>query len=203
PESFLPGERGLDVLSCSGKQHRVGGTLHCPLSPIVTDKGRKMAALLLLLFSIGALFFSSNAQEAYNKLPETYRKGVDLALEKLSSHDGIQHHFLFLRSITKSDIESGFDVSYIYHHFYLKATKCQKGTVDSTACQFRNDRPLIDCAVCYKTFGGEIEQEPKPYVHCVHKPALTEEMKAGRVEHCNTMGYSSGSLTLLQSTGTK
>ncbi|XP_078136448.1 uncharacterized protein LOC144536958 [Sander vitreus] len=160
-----------------------------------------MAALLLLLFSVGALFFSSDAQEAYNNLPETYRKGVDLALEKLNSHAGIQHHFLFLRSITKSDIQPGFDVAYIYHHFYLKATKCQKGTIDSTACQFRNDRPLIDCAICYKTFRGEIEQDPIPYVHCVHKPALTKEMKAGRVDHCNTMGYRSGAPTLLTSKG--
>lgn len=36
--------------------------------------------------------------------------------------------------------QSGFGVTYFYHHFYLKATKCQKGTTDSTACQFRNDR---------------------------------------------------------------
>ncbi|KAL7373640.1 hypothetical protein ABVT39_011302 [Epinephelus coioides] len=162
-----------------------------------------MAALFLLLFSTGALFVSSNAQEVYNQLPETYRKGVDLALEKLSAHAAIQHHFLFFRSVTKSEIEPGFDVSYIYHHFYLKATKCQKGTVDSTGCQFRNDRPLLDCAVCYKTFRGDIEQEPKPYVHCIHKPTLTEAMKTARVNHCNTLGYSSGSLTLLASTGAK
>lgn len=85
----------------------VGGPLtpRCPLAPIVTHAGRKMAALMLLLLSVGALFVSSNTQEAYNNLPETYRKGVDLALEKLSSHAGIQHHFLFFRSITKSDIE--------------------------------------------------------------------------------------------------
>lgn len=104
---------------------------------------------------------------------------------------------------------------YIYHHFYLKATNCPKGTVDSTGCQFRNDRvsyvwffellfaelvkkksgiwkgeepalthvffclcafmqPLIDCTVCYKTYRDQIEQEPKPYVHCVHKMALTQ-----------------------------
>ncbi|KAK1884711.1 Retinoic acid receptor responder protein 2 [Dissostichus eleginoides] len=161
-----------------------------------------MAVFLLLLVSSGALFFSSNAQGTYEKLPENYKKGVDLALEKLDSHAGIQHHFLFFRSITKSDIEPGFEVTYIYHHFYLKATKCPKGTVDSTACQFRNDRPLIDCTVCYKTFREEIEQEPKPYVHCVHKPALTEDMKTTRLNHCNTMGYSSGAPTLLASTGT-
>ncbi|KAL6097659.1 uncharacterized protein ACO6RY_13147 [Pungitius sinensis] len=162
-----------------------------------------MAALLLLLFGLAALFTSSDAQEAYDKLPESYRRGVDLALEKLNSHAGIQHHFLFFRSIEKSDIEAGFDVTYIYHHFYLKATKCQRGTADATACRFRNDRPLIDCAVCYKTFRGGIEQEPKPYVHCVHRPALTEEMTAGRVGHCNAMGYSSGAPTLLASTRTK
>ncbi|MEQ2230914.1 hypothetical protein ILYODFUR_034116, partial [Ilyodon furcidens] len=110
--------------------------------------------------------------------------------------------------------QPGFDVKYIYHNFYLKATKCQKGTVDSSGCKFRNDRvrsflcsdfpahrkpgnlecgsggacsdmlllfclcafmqPLIDCVTCYKTFIGEIEEQPNPYVHCVHRPALTE-----------------------------
>ncbi|KAM4534100.1 lutzicidin-like [Odontesthes bonariensis] len=160
-----------------------------------------MAAFSLWLFSLGALFLSSNAQQAYGKLPETYRKGVDLALDNLNSHAGIQHHFLFFRSVTQSETEPGFDVSYIYHNFYLKATKCPKGTAPSTECQFRNDRPLIDCAVCYKTFKGEIEEDPIPYVHCVHKPALTEEMKATRVEHCKRLGYSSGGSSLLASTG--
>ncbi|XP_069015746.1 uncharacterized protein [Embiotoca jacksoni] len=162
-----------------------------------------MAASLLWLFSVGALLFSSDAQDDYGKLRETYRKGVDLAVEKLDAHAGVQHHFLFFRSVAKSDSEPGFDVTYVYHHFYLKATVCQKGTVDSTSCPFRNDRPLIDCAVCYKTFRGDIEPRPKPYVHCVHKPALTQEMKTTRVAHCNALGYSSGSPTLLLSTGTE
>ncbi|KAG7231198.1 hypothetical protein INR49_012029 [Caranx melampygus] len=86
--------------------------------------------------------------EAYNQLPEAYKKGVDLALEKVNSHDGIQHHFLFFRSAMKSDIEAGFDVSYIYHHFYLKATKCPKGTVDSAA--FLQDLPLLVILIRYK-----------------------------------------------------
>uniref|UniRef100_A0A3Q1G7H5 Retinoic acid receptor responder protein 2 n=1 Tax=Acanthochromis polyacanthus TaxID=80966 RepID=A0A3Q1G7H5_9TELE len=180
---------------------RSGRSVHFPIT--VPFSGRKMAALLLWLLSAGALFFASDANEAYKRLPEAYKKGVDLALEKLDSHAGIQHHFLFFRSLLQSGIEPGFDVAYIHHHFYLKATKCQKGTVDSSACQFRNDRPLIDCAVCYKTFRGEIEQEPKPYVHCVHKPALTEDMKTTRVDHCNALGYSRGSPTLLSSTGNK
>uniref|UniRef100_A0A667ZYM5 Retinoic acid receptor responder protein 2 n=1 Tax=Myripristis murdjan TaxID=586833 RepID=A0A667ZYM5_9TELE len=162
-----------------------------------------MAALLLLLLGAGVALVSANGQEAYNQLPDAYRKGVDLATENLNSHVGIRHHFLFFRSLVKSDIEPGFDVSYIYHHFYLKATKCSKGTVDSSQCAFRDDRPLIDCAVCYKTYAGEIEQEPKPYIHCVHKPVLTEDMKVARVEHCNNMGYSSGAPTLLASVARK
>lgn len=106
PDCSVPGERRT---GCSGKQHggREGGAValaqssrsHC------CRQGRKMAVLLLLLFSVGALFLSSNAQEAYDNLPETYRKGVDLTLEKLKAHDRIHHHFLFLRSITKSEIE--------------------------------------------------------------------------------------------------
>ncbi|CAB1340639.1 unnamed protein product [Coregonus sp. 'balchen'] len=159
-----------------------------------------MAALLLLmLVSAGVLLSSTEAQEAYSKLPDNYRKGVDLSLQQLNSHSGVKHHFLFFKTLLKSDIEPGFGVSYIYHNFYLKATKCPKGTVDSMQCKFRNDRPLIDCAVCYKTFAGEIEKDPKPYVHCVHKPALTEEITTSRVEHCNTMGYHSGAPTLLAS----
>ncbi|KAK2812890.1 hypothetical protein Q5P01_000937 [Channa striata] len=160
-----------------------------------------MAALVLLLFSVGALFFSSNAADAYKKLPEIHRKGVDVALEKVNSHAGIQNHFLFYRSLTPSETELGFGVKYIYHHFYLKATKCQKGTTDSSSCRFRNDRPLIDCAVCYKTLEGEIEQEPKPYVHCIHRPALTQEMHLERVKHCQSLAYRSGAPTLLASTG--
>ena len=121
-----------------------------------------------------------------------------------------------------------------------RTTACSNSSLLFCLCAFM--QPLIDCAICYKTFRGEIEQEPQPYVHCVHKPALTEvslftgrslflndhtakteynflnlfsdffhfsfcsewqEMKAGRVDRCNTMGYSSGAPTLLTSKGTE
>lgn len=39
---------------------------------------------------------------------------------------------------------------------------------------FLSYQPMIDCAICYKTFKGEIQVEPKPYIHCVHKPTLTK-----------------------------
>uniref|UniRef100_A0A3Q0T1M0 Retinoic acid receptor responder protein 2 n=1 Tax=Amphilophus citrinellus TaxID=61819 RepID=A0A3Q0T1M0_AMPCI len=156
-----------------------------------------MAALLLWLFSLGAFFFSSNAQE----LPETYRKGVDLALENLHALPRIQKLHVFLRSVSKSEHELGFDVTFIYHHFLLKPTTCEKGTDDPSACHVRENRPLMDCTVCYRTYGGEIEPDPKPYAHCIPKPALTEEMKAERLDHCNKMGYSRGSAVLLGSKG--
>ncbi|KAG7455392.1 hypothetical protein MATL_G00255990 [Megalops atlanticus] len=159
--------------------------------------------LLLLLLTAGAFVASAEGQAAYDQLPDLYKKGVDLALQHLNSHASIRHHFLFFKSLSKSDIESGFSVSYVFHNFYLKATRCAKGTVetDPKKCPFRNDRPLIDCAVCYKTYSGETESEPKPYVNCVHKPALTEDMKIKRVEHCDKMAYSSGTVTLLGVTG--
>ncbi|TKS87578.1 hypothetical protein D9C73_021702 [Collichthys lucidus] len=136
-----------------------------------------MAAGLLLLVCAGAVLYSAKAQDLYNELPDSYKKGVDLSLEQLSSHAGVHHHFRFLRSLEKSDIESGFGVKYLYHHFYLKPTRCAKGTADSNPqrCPFRNDRPLMDCAVCYKTVNDQMEMDPKPYVHCIQKPRLTED----------------------------
>uniref|UniRef100_A0A4W4EBN8 Retinoic acid receptor responder protein 2 n=1 Tax=Electrophorus electricus TaxID=8005 RepID=A0A4W4EBN8_ELEEL len=164
----------------------------------------KMAEWLHVVVFIAAVFLSSSeGLNDFDKLSDSYKKGVELAIEQVNSHAGVQQHFLFFKSLKQSSIEAGFEVSYFYHHFYLKATKCSRGTenANSKKCAFRNDRPLIDCAMCYKTYREKIEEEPKPFVHCVHRPALTEEMKNTRVEHCNKMGYGSGSPTLLASTG--
>uniref|UniRef100_A0A8C6UAM7 Retinoic acid receptor responder protein 2 n=1 Tax=Neogobius melanostomus TaxID=47308 RepID=A0A8C6UAM7_9GOBI len=151
-----------------------------------------MAAGLLLFFGLLCL---AGAQDPYNDLPVGYRRGVDLALEKLSSHTTVHHHFRFLRTLDKS----GFGVKYLYQHFLLKPTRCAKGTTDSNPqrCPFRNDRPLMDCAVCYKTASDQIEPTPKPYVHCIQKPRVTEEMMNTRTEHCKKMTYNSGAPTLL------
>ncbi|KAM4534099.1 uncharacterized protein PAE49_022413 [Odontesthes bonariensis] len=158
-----------------------------------------MAAGLLFLVCAAAVLYSAEAQEPYNDLPGTYKKGVDLALEQLNSHAGVQHHFRFLRTVDKSEIEGGFHTKYLYHHFYLKPTRCAKGSTVSNPqrCQFRNDRPLMDCAVCYKTLSEEIEASPMPYVHCIQRPRLTQEMKTTRLEHCKKLSYNSGAPTLL------
>ncbi|XP_051738657.1 uncharacterized protein zgc:195173 [Ctenopharyngodon idella] len=155
--------------------------------------------LLLVLVSAGVFLDTSEAQEDLNKLSGNYRKGVELAVEQINSHQTIKIVFLFFKSLDKSDLDGGFGVNYLYHRFYLKATRCPKGTENAnpTKCAFRNDRPLIDCGICYKTFHGEIQSEPKPYVHCVHKPQLTQELLKTRVEHCKQMSYANGSPSLL------
>uniref|UniRef100_A0A667ZPX6 Retinoic acid receptor responder protein 2 n=1 Tax=Myripristis murdjan TaxID=586833 RepID=A0A667ZPX6_9TELE len=158
-----------------------------------------MSAVLLCLICAGALLYSAEAQDAYNELPDNYKKGVDLVWKQLSSHAGVQHHFLFYRSVAKTDIESGFGVRYIYHNFHLRPTRCAKGTAetDLQRCPFRSDRPLMDCAVCYKMLADEIENEPKPYVHCIQRPKLTQQMTTARLDHCRKMAYNSGAPTLL------
>ncbi|XP_033841750.1 uncharacterized protein zgc:195173 [Periophthalmus magnuspinnatus] len=160
------------------------------------------AGLSLLLFY--ALLCVAGAQDNYNELSVGYKNGVALALEQLSSHAAVHHHFRFLRTMDKAEIDAGFGVKYLFHHFYVKPTRCAKGTMDYSPerCPFRNDRPLMDCAVCYKTASDQIEQEPKPYVHCMQKPRLTEAMMTARTEHCKKMVYHSGAPTLLSvSTG--
>uniref|UniRef100_A0A8C5I646 Retinoic acid receptor responder protein 2 n=1 Tax=Gouania willdenowi TaxID=441366 RepID=A0A8C5I646_GOUWI len=158
-----------------------------------------MAAWWLTVVCAVAVLHSAEAQEPYASLPDVYKKGVDLALEQLNSHAGVHHHFRFLRTLDQSSIESGYGVRYLYLHFYLKPTHCTKGTALSNpqACPFRNDRPLMDCAVCYKTLSDQMESIPKPYVHCIQKPRLTAAMANTRMEHCRKMSYNSGGATLL------
>lgn len=64
-----------------------------------------MAAGLLLLLCVGSVLSLVRAQDADAHLPESYQKGVDLTLEQLNSHTGVHHHFRFLRSLEKSEIE--------------------------------------------------------------------------------------------------
>lgn len=76
---------------------------------------RTMAAGLLLLVCAGAVLSSAQAQDPYNQLPDNYKKGVDLALEQLNSHAGVHHHFRFLRSLEKSDIEVNLESEFMIY----------------------------------------------------------------------------------------
>uniref|UniRef100_A0A3Q2PQY8 Retinoic acid receptor responder protein 2 n=1 Tax=Fundulus heteroclitus TaxID=8078 RepID=A0A3Q2PQY8_FUNHE len=158
-----------------------------------------MAARLLLLVCVAAGLLSAEAQDAYSQLPDVYKKGVDLALEQLNSHAGVKHHFRFFKSVDKSEHDVGFGTRFLYHHFYLKPTRCAKGATisDLQSCPFRNDRPLMDCAVCYKTQSDQLEDSPAPYVHCIHKPRLTQAMTTTRWDHWKTMTYSTGGATIM------
>ncbi|CAL8398856.1 unnamed protein product [Arctogadus glacialis] len=151
-----------------------------------------MATVFLLLVCVGTLLGSAGAQEAYDRLPSKFKLGVDMALEMRNSRAGVKRLLLYFKGLGQSDIQPGNDVTYIYHNFYMKATQCPKGTVDTSNCPFRENKPEIDCAICYKTIAGKIQASPKPYINCIRKPALTEAMKRKRVNYCNEMGYSSG-----------
>lgn len=63
------------------------------------------ARLLLLLLCVCSVLSWVGAEDAYARLSESYRNGVDLALEQLNSHAGVHHHFRFLRSLEKTEIE--------------------------------------------------------------------------------------------------
>ncbi|KAG5268468.1 hypothetical protein AALO_G00212920 [Alosa alosa] len=163
------------------------------------ESGGNMAYILTVLLLAAGVLGCTEAQQAYSKLPDLYRNGVDLALQQLNSHSAIKNHFLFFKSLDKSDIDIRFGVRFFYHNFYLKVTSCAKGTAnaDPTKCPFRNNRPLIDCVACYNTYFGKIEPEPKPYIHCVHKPFFNQEVQTKRRIHCDGMNHMSGGGTLL------
>uniref|UniRef100_A0A8C6U6A3 Retinoic acid receptor responder protein 2 n=1 Tax=Neogobius melanostomus TaxID=47308 RepID=A0A8C6U6A3_9GOBI len=151
----------------------------------------------LLLFS--ALLYVAAAQNPYNDLPVGYRRGVDLALEQLNSSTAVPHHYRLFWTVEKTESDSGQGLKYLYHHFRLKPTRCAKGTTGTNAqrCPFRNDRPLMDCVTCYKTSSDQIEQIPEPYVNCIQKPRVTEEIKSARIDHCKKMAYVPGASSLV------
>lgn len=65
-----------------------------------------MAMLPRVVFIVAVvLFYFSEAQNEFTKLPESYRKSVKLAEKQVNSHNGVQHHFLFFKSLKQSTIE--------------------------------------------------------------------------------------------------
>lgn len=56
-----------------------------------------------------------------------------------------------------------------------KCTVFKTSTASVSSFVFSNIlQPLMDCAVCFKTAGGQMETNPKPYVHCIQRPRLTQ-----------------------------
>ncbi|KAJ3611196.1 hypothetical protein NHX12_021213 [Muraenolepis orangiensis] len=142
---------------------------------------------------------AGNSQEAFERLSPDYRAGVEEVFKQLQSHTTVQLHYLFFQSVSMSDSQSGFGTTSLFHRFQLKPTRCSKSTASTewTACPFRTDRPLMDCAVCYKMFEDRMEADPKPYIHCMQKPRLTTVMSTARMDHCRRMLHHVGGATLL------
>ncbi|PWS22526.1 hypothetical protein DKP78_17925, partial [Enterococcus faecium] len=61
-----------------------------------------MAFIVTVLLLTAGIFSCTDAQEAYSKLTEPHKKGVDLALQQLNSHPKMKHHFLFFKSLQNS-----------------------------------------------------------------------------------------------------
>lgn len=162
-----------------------------------------MPFIATVLLLTAAIFSCTEAQEAYSKLTESYKKGVDLALQQINNHPNMRHHFLFFKSLQQSNLDASFGVTFHHHNFYLKATRCAKGTAnpDPTKCLFRNDRPLIDCVACYNIYNGVVEPKPTPYIHCVHKPSLNADVQRKRRDHCDKMNHLTGGAVLLAQKG--
>ncbi|KAL4593407.1 hypothetical protein GN956_G26696 [Arapaima gigas] len=78
----------------------------------------------------------------------------------------LSDHFLFFKTLDMVHTEGGFGESFVYHNFFAKATTCAKEieNPDPKKCRFRNDRPLVDCVVCYMGLSDNIARETKPYV---------------------------------------
>ncbi|KAL4623411.1 hypothetical protein GN956_G19206 [Arapaima gigas] len=142
--------------------------------------------VLLLILATGSFWVLTEGQDSYSQLTELEKKGVDLALQNLYSHPSTQHHFLFFKTLDMVHTEGGFGESFVYHNFFAKATTCAKEieNPDPKKCRFRNDRPLVDCVVCYMGLSDNIARETKPYVSCVRRPALTKEVKTNRQQQC-------------------
>ena len=81
-----------------------------------------MAFLPTVLLLAAGVLSCTEAQEAYSKLSDPYRKGVDLALQQLNNHSAIQHHFLFFKSTVMSDI----NVSETFHSWAVDELRVHK-----------------------------------------------------------------------------
>lgn len=62
----------------------------------------KMSSLFLVV--LFGCVWSATAQDLM-KLSEGYRAGVELAVEQINAHQGVQHHFRFLKSVKASDVD--------------------------------------------------------------------------------------------------
>lgn len=64
-----------------------------------------MAVFPRVVFFFAVVFHFSEAQNDFAKLPEAYKKGVTLTETQVNSHNSVQNHFLFFKSLEQSSVE--------------------------------------------------------------------------------------------------
>lgn len=74
----------------------------------------KMSLLPLALLLVAGVLSSAEAQSSFSKLPDSYKKGVELAEQNLNAHEGVQHHFLFFKTIQQSQIEVNLSLCFLF-----------------------------------------------------------------------------------------
>lgn len=75
-------------------------------------------ATLFLVVLLGCLW-STDGRAELKKLADGYRAGVELAVEQVNSHPGVQQHFLFFKSQKQSEVDVSLDF-----FFFSMCTVC-------------------------------------------------------------------------------
>lgn len=61
-------------------------------------------ATLFLVVLFGCVW-SAGGQAELMELSDGYKAGAELAVEQVNTHPGVQQHFLFFRSLKKSEVD--------------------------------------------------------------------------------------------------
>lgn len=71
-----------------------------------------MVTLFLVVLFGGV--WSAGGQENLKKLSNGYKAGVELAVEQVNTHPGVQQHFLFFKSLKQSEVDVSLYASFLY-----------------------------------------------------------------------------------------
>lgn len=61
-------------------------------------------AILYLVLLFGCVW-SAGGQAELTKLSDGYKAGAELAVDQVNTHPGVQQHFLFFKSLKKSEVD--------------------------------------------------------------------------------------------------
>lgn len=78
------------------------------LQKVSIELGCKMATPFVVIVLFGCVW-SVAGQAELMKLDDGYKAGALLAVDQVNTHPGVQQHFLFFRSIKKSEVDVSLD----------------------------------------------------------------------------------------------